>query len=194
MAALTDWMKSSGLGDFFSQYGKPMAAAAAGGGLLAQGNEFLFGKDAKSEPFSTLNPAQEGYQSDLLQQLSQSNPQLFKFLKQFMGDDEESFKEYAAPYMRHFQTQVIPGITERFAGGGDSGASSGLQNALSEAGMGLEQGLASARQDQGLKAAQQMQGLSSNALSPSRGTRETPGQPGAIADILKLLPAILAML
>lgn len=184
---------------------KGLLGFGAGGAALGipsffqEGRDFLFGKDAELKPFDLQSPEQMGLQRQLIDQLGGSLPGLLRFFQQFTGDDEESFRQYAAPHMRHFETNVIPTITERFGGGGvsgmgESGASSGLFNALGEAGKGLEESLASSRKDQGLRAAALQSGLFQPALQQTRGFQNIGATPGSAGDIMKLLPALLALL
>lgn len=164
--------------------------------LTKGGRKGMFGEEGGLEEYQPYNAQQEGqigqYGSDAMQNM----PQMNAFLKQFMGNDEESFNQFAAPFLKHFQTKIAPTITERFAGGGEgglgeSGASSGLMNSLSDAGQSLEQGLASERQNQGFKSAALMQNMAQIGLTPMKGFQNISPRQGAIGDYL---PAIMKLI
>jgi hypothetical protein len=74
------------------------------------------------------------------------------WLQDIFSSDPESFKKFAAPYMRQFNEQTIPGLAERFSGAGAQ-SSSAFQNALGQAGASLQENLA------GLKTGLQFQSL-----------------------------------
>ena len=78
-------------------------------------------------------------QSPLFQQGS-------SFLQNLLSGSPEATAAFEAPFMRHFNEQVVPGIAERFSGLG-SGAqnSSAFSQALGSAGAGLSESLASLR-------------------------------------------------
>ena len=193
MPQSTSGTDTSGLPSWLKALFKCLGAIGIAGPAATEGGRnFLFGEEARIDPFETRSPEQTQFQNQLLSGLSSNLPQMLNFLKKFTGDDEESFNEYAAPYLRQFKNKIVPSITERF-GGGDSGGSSGLQNALAEAGTGLEESLASNRQDQGLRANALFQGMFPTALQPTKGFANIPGQPGVIGDIMKMLPALLAL-
>lgn len=196
-------------------------------------SHFLFGKKPEMKQFETLSPegkkaiekllghfgkrdfdlsresgfrTGESYLSNLLQQLGQ--PQ------QLMSESDKS--AFAAPYLRQFREQIVPGIAERFSGL-DAQGSSAFQNALGQAGSGLEEQLAQLaaqlstqqqefglrRQALGLQGAGQalsyattpiqalLQRLSLGLGTPSFGYTTTPGQTGftqeALGGLLRFL-------
>ncbi len=166
-----------------------IAAAAIGAapGLFGKkGREMAFGKDASLEPFDLYGPDQESFQKDVLGQSQGVMGDAFGALRKLLGNDEDSLAEFSAPYMRQFQTQIAPMITERF-GGGDSGASSGLQNAISEAGSGLESQIASDRQKQQAYGMNALSSLMDIGMRPRKGFMNYPGSEGSFQGILKAM-------
>lgn len=83
-----------------------------------------------------------------------------------LSGSPESYEKFEAPMMRQFNEQVVPGIAERFTGVG--GQSSAFQQALGNAGAGLQENLASMRgglQQQGAQGLlQALMGLSGQGL------------------------------
>lgn len=194
---------SSKAGGFdWAKWSPILAALGIGGGGAAAGsiagpgsslNEFFFGNEASLDPFDILSPAQQGFQENTLAQAQGPQSAAFQALMKLLGQDEESLKEFSAPYMRNFQTNILPSIFERF-GGGDSGASSGLFNAATEAGAGLQGQIAADRQKQQLGGISALSGLTGPSLSPQKGFANTPGQPGALQGLVQALPLLLTLL
>lgn len=67
------------------------------------------------------------------------------YLQQFFGNPEETYGAFEGPAMRQFQQEIVPEISERFAGLNAMG-SSGFQQSLGSAGAGLAERLAMLRQ------------------------------------------------
>lgn len=165
--------------------------------MTKKGRKGMFGEEGHLEEYQPFNQQQEDLIGQFGSTASSNLPGMNAFLNKFIGGDEASFNEFAAPYLRHFETQIAPSILERFGGGGSSGmsesaASSGLYNALFEAGSGLEQGLASERQTQGLKASALMQNLAQLGLTPVKGFQNISAQKGAIGEYLPTIMKLLA--
>lgn len=146
--------------------------------------DFLFGAKPKAEQLAAFSPQQTQFQNQLLGSLGgQGFPAGLQALMKLLGQDEQSMQEFAAPYMRQFKTGIVPSITERF-GGGDSGASSGLYNALGEAGKGLEESIFSGRQQMQSQALNQLFGLINPAMQSPFGYASLPGTTGAVQSLL----------
>lgn len=161
--------------------------------------DFFLGKDAEAKPFDIFSEGQQGFQQQALSQAGQALPGGFQYLMKLLGGDEESLKEFSAPYMRQFQTQVLPSIFERFGGGGltgrgDNALSSGLMNAATEAGAGLEGEIASQRNKMGIAGVGALQSLSQLGMTPQKGFQNIPGQAGALQGIVQALPYLALLL
>lgn len=123
-------------------------------------NEFITGKKERNQQLPLINKQQQGLQQSLISQLLGQNTNiqqspLFQqgssFLQNLLSGSPEATAAFEAPYMRQFQEQIIPALSERFSGGfGIPGASSAksssaFQQALGAAGAGLSENLASLR-------------------------------------------------
>lgn len=108
---------------------------------------------------STFNPHQAQAFQQLLGSLGGAGQHAANYWQELLSGNSESYDKFAAPYMRQFNEQIVPGLAERFAGAGAL-SSSGFQNALGQAGAGLSENLASLREGlRGNAASQSMSGL-----------------------------------
>lgn len=150
----------------------------------------LFQKKEQQEQIPTVGPEQQNLVNQLTQLLrGQLGGQgLFgqsqNFLQDILGGDTSKFE---APLMRQFNEQIIPGLSERFAGLG-AGSSSAFQQALGGAGSGLMERLGALRGQLGLQASgqglQSILGLLGGALTPTFQTGIRPGSPGPLANFI----------
>jgi hypothetical protein len=117
----------------------------------AQGANAMFGGSEGPQKINTLSRGQRSHQKQMQRSLSPTG-QLgsayggaLDLLKQYLNPDSHMFQSLAAPHMRQFNEQTIPGIAEQFAGGGAMGgglSSSGFAQSLGAAGGGLQERLA----------------------------------------------------
>jgi len=181
-----------------------VAAGGAGTGILQkmfpQVKDFLLGTDPEMKPYNdkSLNFLQSMFDSN---GGLGSNP-LYQgganFLQQLFGGGPNAFEAFERPYKEQFEQEVIPGILEQGVGAGTgagASSSSGLNQALAQAGRGLTSQLAQLRgglQMQGLpQALQYAQQPLENQFNAARLTPgqyyEKPGNEGLIAQILPLI-------
>lgn len=85
-------------------------------------------------------------------------PGAFKYLQDLFSNNPEMMQQMAAPHLRNFREQTIPELSTLFAGLG-AGSSSGFQQALGQAGAGLEENLASLFQNQKMQGLNALQGF-----------------------------------
>ena len=142
--------------------------------------ELLFGTDEEHGQLSTMSPEQENLLQMLTQGMGESGPEMMNYLRELLSGDSQSFNNFAAPMMRQFEEETIPGIAERFGGLGAQ-SSSGFQQSLGKAGAGLQENLASLRSQLQMQASGQLQGL----LGKGLGTKSfenfyKPAQPGML--------------
>lgn len=154
-------------------------------------NEFLFGSDSSMDPFNKKSldailqilKGKNGIQNNQTYQGGNN------FLQNLFSNDPQQMQQFQQPYMDNFNQNIVPDISNRFAGmgTGNSGlSSSGFQQTLAQAGRGLQRDLAQMRgqqQMQGLPAAlQYAQQPISNQLAAAQSVPgqyfETPGQSG----------------
>jgi hypothetical protein len=142
--------------------------------------ELLFGKDAEELQMSTMTPEQQQFLSQFMGGLGEATPQMFQYLNQLLSGDSQSYNDFAAPMMRQFQEETIPGIAERFGGMGAQ-SSSGFQQSLGKAGAGLQENLAALRSQLQMQATNQLQGMIGQGLgTKSFENLYMPAQPGMI--------------
>jgi hypothetical protein len=129
-------------------------------------SEILFGAKPVEQQIPTMTPEQQQLLTMLTEGMGESGPQMFQYLSELLSGDSQAQSAFAAPMMRQFQEETIPGIAERFGGVGAQ-SSSGFQQALGKAGAGLQENLAALRSQLQSQAAGQLQGL----LGQGLGTR-----------------------
>ena len=132
-----------------------LGGALPGLGATKPGKKFLFGDEGKQLKFDTLRPEQLQVLMQLLEQLQPAQSKGLSRLKDLLEPGGgEAGDAFAAPYMRQFNEQVVPGIAERFAGMGSEGSlsSSGFQQSLGQAGSRLSESLAAMREGLGQQA------------------------------------------
>lgn len=155
--------------------------------------------------FETTTPQQMQGINELLAALHGTNLNLSQsplfgagsnWLMKILQGGPDAFKEFEAPFMRHFQEQTVPGLAERFAGAGGL-SSSGFQQALGGAGAGLSENLAALRSglqgqasQQALQYAQQpiQNALQAGQLGIGQSTKAfAPKQQGVWQQIMNAL-------
>jgi len=114
-------------------------------------NSFLFGDPEKNYQQSTLGPEQQ----PLYQQLQGAamGPGAggafgtsADYYRDLLSNNPEDYQRFMAPEMRQFNEQIIPGLSEQFAGMGSGGlSSSGFRNAAVGAGTDLSERLGAIR-------------------------------------------------
>jgi hypothetical protein len=112
---------------------------------------------------STMSKGQGNFLQQLLSQLQGQSSNLGQnplfqagsnYLQKLLGGGQESQQSFSAPFMRQFNEQTVPALAERFSGlGAGAQSSSAFQQALGQAGAGLQENLAA------LHSGNQMQGL-----------------------------------
>lgn len=182
----------------------PLALALLGGGLLGAGayasttkggRDFLFGKSPKLQTFEKYSPQQQKILNDILsggglpqnQLYQQGNQYISDLLKgkgqpnldQYFAGSQEAF---AAPMMRQFNQEILPGIASRFGAMGTGGSGmmgSDFMNAATNAGASLQERLAAMQSGlQQQRAAMEMQkyGMRMQAAPMALGYAQAPYQ------------------
>lgn len=147
---------------------------------------FLFGTPGSFEQRSRLGPEQQNLYSQMLAALQQRGAggafgSAADYYRNILGNDEESFNEFANPELRRFREDIIPGLSEQFAGMG-SGAlsSSGFRNAAVNAGTDLSERLGAMRAQLRNQAAQGLASLGQFGLGQFNENLYRKGRPGLI--------------
>lgn len=134
-------------------------------------SNFLLGSPGQIKQQSTLGPEQQG----LYKQLQQAGMgqgaggafgQSADYYRGLLSNDSEDFNAFAAPELRRFREQTVPGLAEQFAGMGSGGGigGSGFRNAALNAGTDLSERLASIRAGLRQQGAQGLMGIGQQGL------------------------------
>lgn len=148
---------------------------------------FLTGKKGKYTQRSTLGPEQQGLYNQLQQSLLGQGAggafgQAADYYRNLLSDNPADFQAFAAPEMRRFNEQIIPGLSEQFAGMGSGGlSSSGFRNAAVSAGTDLSERLGAIRAQLRQQGAQGLNQMGQFGLSPQFNENiYEAGQPGLL--------------
>lgn len=163
-------------------------------GFFKEVGKFFGGSPAKRENVSTLRPEQE----PLYNQLQQAalNPGAggafgtsADYYRNLLSDNSADFNAFAAPEQRRFNEQIIPDISEQFAGMGSGGlSSSGFRNAAINAGTDLSERLGAIRANLRQAGAAGLANIGQQGLGSYSQNMETQaGSPGLLG---ALSPAI----
>jgi hypothetical protein len=152
----------------------------------------LFGKPEQNYRQSNLD---QGQQPIYQQQLGAAQGagaggafgQSADYYRGLLGDDSADFDAFAAPELRRFQEQTVPGLAEQFAGMGSGGlSSSGFRNAAVGAGTDLSERLGAIRAGLRQQGAQGLQSIGQSSLNTGYGENinrpETSGLLGGLAE------------
>jgi len=148
--------------------------------------EMIFGSGPKYQQVDRFKPQQNQMQQMLLSQLMQAMPQGFEYLQNILSDDPDAMQQFEAPMMQQFERDVLPTISERFAGMGSGGAqdSSGFQQTLGQAGKDLSTQLAQLRAQLKGQAMGQLSGMTGQGFTPSFETTYQQPQMGLLGGLL----------
>lgn len=148
-------------------------------------SNFAFGTPEEHERVSTLLPEQQ----KLFEQLQgagmgQGAGGAFgdsaDYYRNLLSNDPNDMNAFAAPEMRRFNEDIIPGLSEQFAGMGSGGlSSSGFRNAAVNAGTDLSERLGAMRAKLRMQGAQGLQGIGQAGLGNySQDVMTQAGSPG----------------
>lgn len=185
--ALSGAASGAAIGSQFSPGWGTAAGGILGGimGLLSPG------KKDKNQQLSLQTPEQQQYLQNIFSQLSgqgqagQNYGQAQNYYGDILGGNPDAYNRFAAPYIQNFEQQILPRLSERFAGlggglGGGVGGSSGFGQAIGGAGAGLQAQLANLYAQLQQNAAGQVTGQYNNLAQLGLGQRafENTYQPG----------------
>lgn len=161
-------------------------------GLFKSIGNFLGGTPSKRENVSTLRPEQE----QLYQQLINSGMKpgaggafggSADYYRNLLSDNSADYNAFAAPALRQYNEDIVPGISEQFAGGGGgqgSFSSSGFRNAQLQGATDLAERLGSIRAQLRQQGAQGLQSIGQQGLQNYSQNMETQaGSPGLLGNI-----------
>ncbi len=159
-------------------------------GLFDEIGKFFTGTPEKRKNVSTLRPEQE----DLLQQLIDAGMApgaggafggAADYYRDLLNDDSQTFNQMANPEMRRFREDIIPGLSEQFAGMGSGGlSSSGFRNAAVNAGTDLSERLGAIRAGLRQQGAQGLSNIGQSGLGQfSQNMTTQQGSPGFLSNV-----------
>jgi hypothetical protein len=112
---------------------------------------FLTGSPSRNENVSTLLKEQNPVLQQLIRALQGQGAggafgSAADYYRSLLSDDPAVLQQFFAPEQRKFQEQIIPGLSEQFAGMGAGGlSSSGFRNSITNAGTDLAERLGAIR-------------------------------------------------
>lgn len=152
------------------------------------------GTPERRENVSTLRPEQEGlYQQAVNAGKGRGGGGAFgdaaDYYRNLLSDNSADLQAFTAPAMRQFQQDIIPGISEQFAGMGAGGlSSSGFRNAGIQAGTDLAERLGAIRANLRQAGAQGLQNVGQIGLQNYSQNMVT--QPGTEGLLSSFAPAV----
>lgn len=153
-------------------------------------SNFFTGTAEKHERVPTFLPGQQPLYEQLL--AANKGPgaggafgQAGDYYRDLLSDDSSTFNAMQAPEMRRFNEDIIPGLSEQFAGMGSGGlSSSGFRNAAVSAGTDLSERLGAIRAQLRQQGAAGLMGLGQQGLgSYSQDVMTQPGTEGFLSQI-----------
>ena len=168
-----------------------LALGGGAGGAYASGQdplEWLFGHSPRMKQADLLTEAQKNLQGQITGGKGATGLSSgLDYINQLLSGDEAAFKDFEAPIKRQFEQEVIPTISERFAGMGSGGSqgSSAFANSLGQAGRELSQNLAQLRSGLKSQALSNLQGLTSIGLQPTFQPLYDQGSTGIVGGMLQ---------
>lgn len=158
-------------------------------------SKFLLGNPDTYDKMPTGTPEQEQLHNGILSQAMGMSQQgggydlANQYNNNLLGPNQsQAYEQFSAPYLQQFQEQILPQISERFAGAGAL-SSSGFGQALGGASSNLQAQLAQLFSSLQGQAAQQQYGqynqLAQTGLNHQQfGYKHTPGSPGFLGTAL----------
>lgn len=153
-------------------------------GFFSGLKDFFIGKPGKFKQQSTLTPAQQGLHGQLINAGMRSGAggafgTAADYYRDLLSNDSQTAQMMFAPEMRRFNEDIIPGLSEQFAGMGSGGlSSSGFRNAAVNAGTDLSERLGAIRAQLRQQGAAGLAGIGQAGLNPVTENLYMQGQPG----------------
>lgn len=153
-------------------------------------SKFLFGTPETRENVSLLRPEQEQlHQQSINAAMNQGAGGAFgtsaDYWRNLLSDDSQDLEAMVAPEMRRYQQDIVPGLSEQFAGMGAGGlSSSGFRNAQIQGATDLSERIAAMRANLRQQAAQGLMGIGQQGLqSYTQNMTTQPGSEGFLSTI-----------
>lgn len=158
------------------------------GAFMSSGN-FLTGRPGSWEQRSLLGPEQQGLYQQQQQALQGKGAggafgTVADYYRNNLSDESADFDAFARPELRRFREDIIPGLSEQFAGMGSGGlSSSGFRNAAVNAGTDLSERLGAIRAQIRQQSAQGLNQMGQFGLGQFNENIYNAGQPGLVDQI-----------
>ena len=155
---------------------------------------FWTGSPAKRENVSNLRPEQEGLYNQAVNAgkgrgAGGAFGDAADYYRNNLSDNPADFAAFAAPQLRQYNQDIVPGISEQFAGMGAGGlSSSGFRNAQIQGATDLSERLGAIRANLRQASAQGLQNIGEVGLRSYSQNMET--QPGTEGFLGSIAPAI----
>ena len=154
-------------------------------------NEWLFGKEASTERKSFQTPQQEQLFNQLLGGLGGQGGggnQALQYLQQYLNpNQQQGFQQFAQPYQKQFEQNVLPRILQPWGAGAEGGSlsSSGFAQALGGASSDFMTGLEQQYSQRGMQSSQNLLSLLQNLLGQQTfGYQQNEANPGIVGSAL----------
>lgn len=150
------------------------------GGLF----QSLFGQPERNYQQSLLGPEQQQNYQNLQQAGNGAFTGAADYYRNNLSDNPADMQAFAAPELRRFNEEIIPGLSEQFSGYGGIG-SSGFRNAAVNAGADLSERLGALRAQIRQQSAQGLQNIGAQSLQQTNENihrPETNGLVGGVAE------------
>lgn len=156
--------------------------------------DFFTGTPEKRENVSTLRPEQEGLYNQLVnagkgQGAGGAFGDAADYYRNLLSDNSADYQAFSAPMLRQYNQDIVPGISEQFAGMGAGGlSSSGFRNAQVQGATDLAERLGSIRAGLRQQGAQGLANIGSQGLqSFSQNMVTQPGTEGFLSSVAPAL-------
>lgn len=160
-------------------------------------SNFFGGTPEKHEQVSTLLPAQQKLFDQLQAAASGSGAggafgSSSDYYRDMLNNDPSKMAEFYAPHMRQYNEEIVPGLSEQFAGMGAGGlSSSGFRNAQIQGATDLSERLGAIRANLRQQAAQGLTGIGQAGLqNVSQDVMTQQGSPGFLSQVAPILGSI----
>lgn len=164
------------------------------GGFFSNLGKFFSGTPEKRENVSTLRPEQEGLYNQLIGSAKGTGAggafgDAADYYRNLLGDDSADYDAFAAPMLRQYNEEIIPGLSEQFAGMGAGGlSSSGFRNSQTQGATDLAERLGSLRANLRQSGAQGLQNIGNMGLQNySQNMVTQPGTEGFLSQAAPLI-------
>ncbi len=169
-------------------------------GLFKQIGKFFSGTPEKRENVSNLRPEQEGLYNQLIGAGNGSGAggafgTAADYYRNLLSDDSADYNAFAAPMLNQYNQDIVPGLSEQFAGMGSGGlSSSGFRNAQIQGATDLAERLGSIRANLRQSGAQGLQNIGGMGLQNySQNMVTQQGSPGFLSSVAPAIGAGIGM-